>query len=41
MKFELFISPMALSESEQAYVYYETTSVGLGKSFSTIIGRDL
>lgn len=33
MQFELFISPVALSESLDAYEFYELTSVGLGDRF--------
>ena len=33
MQFELFISPVALSESINAYDFYETKSVGLGDRF--------
>ncbi len=33
MQFELIISPTALSETDDAYVYYEESSVGLGDRF--------
>ncbi len=33
MHFELFISPIALSETDDAYVFYENLSAGLGNRF--------
>jgi hypothetical protein len=33
MQYELFISPAALSETLDAYEFYETTSIGLGDRF--------
>ena len=33
MQYELFISPVALSESSNAYEFYEPTSIGLGDRF--------
>lgn len=33
MSFELFISPTALSETDDAYLFYERTSAGLGERF--------
>jgi plasmid stabilization system protein ParE len=33
MQFELFISPVALNESMDAYDFYETKSIGLGERF--------
>jgi plasmid stabilization system protein ParE len=33
MNFELLISPIALSETDDAYVFYKNLSVGLGDRF--------